>query len=219
MNAHKDADEAEDRKIHLANLEREKVIKRIKDLEMDELKSSRADSGNEEQWNTEKIGFDFEGLLSPLKREAEYSKEPEACENIQPVKIKERINNGIYDTDPLFGPMLERTGDISRFDFFVNDTDEELAIMIDDELYINRAATIRFMVMAEYANRNQKGETAKKLWEAVCFYSIDSGYMNMAFWHLVDVVYQSNLNEAKAVIKVMTKKEKKLLRIINELTK
>jgi len=228
---------AVNKKTDIASVEREKVTKRIKDLEMREQKNETTDEQHGAQYSDSQIRFDFDGfsqqpLLFEISENDEMNTflenldsvddfaEPEDTYNYaeyedEQVHEKEKRLCSIFDMDPLFGPMLKRSKNVSLFDFFALQTDEELAIVIDHELYINRASTIRLMVKAEYAIGGNEIEEVRKLLEAVCFYSIDSRYMNMAFWNLFNTVYQS-INEAKAIIMVMTKKERKILQIIDE---
>lgn len=146
---------------------------------------------------------------------AEPTEEPVKYDVIQPEEKKER-KKSVYETDQLFAPMLKRAEDISLAAFLANDTDEELAVSVGGELYINTAASIRLLVKAGHASLHMKPEEAGKLWGTVCFYSIDAGYTNMAFWNIANVVYKSDSAKAKAILKVIIKKEKKLMQIIDE---
>jgi len=143
------------------------------------------------------------------------TEEPVKRDVIQPEEKKER-KKSVYETDQLFAPMLKRAEDISLAAFLANDTDEELAVSVGGELYINTAASIRLLVKAGHASLHMKPEEAGKLWGTVCFYSIDAGYTNMAFWNIANVVYKSDSAKAKAILKVIIKKEKKLMQIIDE---
>jgi len=116
-----------------------------------------------------------EPAAEPTEEPAEVlTEEPVKYDVIQPEEKKER-KKSVYETDQLFAPMLKRAEDISLAAFLANDTDEELAVSVGGELYINTAASIRLLVKAGH-------DSAK----------------------------------AKAILKVIIKKEKKLMQIIDE---
>lgn|GEM_PF-859134 len=259
-----------------ADLEREKVIKKIREMEQQEQKERNEEEGNMLHTNAGRIHFDFIDLGEysarketvpenfdsnthgddtvfsddTVSEDAGLGKiieisQGQAAQNIQLVQpvlddnneppsedavlsLKrehpaeeiiypaEKKGKSIYQTDRLFAPMLKRAEGISLLDFLVDNTEEELAVSVDNELYINSAASIRLLVKAGHASLYMNRKEAGRLWGIVCFYSIDAGYTNMAFWNLANVVYKSDSAKAKAILKVIIKKEQKLLQIINE---
>jgi len=259
-----------------ADLEREKVIKKIREMEQQEQKERNEEEGNMLHTNAGRIHFDFIDLGEysarketvpensdsnthgddtvfsddTVSEDAGLGKiieisQGQAAQNIQLVQpvlddnnelpsedallsLKrehpaeeiiypaEKKGKSIYQTDRLFAPMLKRAEGISLLDFLVDNTEEELAVSVDNELYINSAASIRLLVKAGHASLYMNRKEAGRLWGTVCFYSIDAGYTNMAFWNLTNVVYKSDSAKAKAILKVIIKKEQKLMQIINE---
>lgn len=137
---------------------------------------------------------------------------------------KKGKKKNVYGADPLFAPMLKRAEDISLLDFLADDTEEELAFSIGNDLYINRAASIRLLVKAGHASLHMNQKEAGRLWETVCFYSIDTGYTIMAFWNLINIVCKSLTGavqeaesvKAKVILNIIIRKEQKLKQLADK---
>lgn len=266
--------------INFASSEREEVMKKLKDLDLQVQKSRKQeDSRHEIKHSKEVIHFDFQGLIKPVKALQTSEKYEEtgdgnnfsthkvesgwvsdrdsilpeedwlddavnledfdsldafgeveesgSLDGFEELKESDRLNelhrpdsedNNIYDIDLIIRSMLKRSENLSPYNLLIDCSEEELAVIIDGELYMNEAATINLLEKAEAANTAGRTKEAAKLWETICFYSVDVGYMNAAFWNLVYQVYKSDMEKVKMILEAMTKKEKRLLKLVRRIS-
>ena len=157
----------------------------------------------------------IEEYVKPAEPECSY-------QNAKPddkiIKWENPKKSSIGDVDSILQSMLKKTNNLSPYMFLINETEEELAVIIEGEIYINEAATINLLEKSEAADTDGRKQEAAKLWEIICYYSVDAGCLNIAFWNLVNHVYKYDMDKVKVILEAMLKKEKRLYKLIQEIS-
>ena len=155
----------------------------------------------------------------------EYVKPAEPERSYQNAKPDDKIikwenpkKSSIGDVDSILQSMLKKTNNLSPYMFLINETEEELAVIIEGEIYMNEAATINLLEKSEAADTDGRKQEAAKLWEIICYYSVDAGCLNIAFWNLVNHVYMYDMDKIKVILEAMLKKEKRLYKLMQEIS-
>jgi len=157
----------------------------------------------------------IEEYVKPAEPECSY-------QNAKPddkiIKWENPKKSSIGDVDSILQSMLKKTNNLSPHMFLINDSEEELAVIIEGEIYMNEAATINLLEKSEAADTDGRKQEAAKLWEIICYYSVDAGCLNIAFWNLVNHVYMYDMDKVKVILEAMLKKEKRLYKLMQEIS-